>query len=282
MLDRIISIVAELSKAGEPVAIDDLAARHETTPKQIQGDIRALTAASEDAGVDWLSSIAIEQEGDRLSVTSRGPFRRPLRLTMMEMAAVQAGLALEGEAGAPLAAKIAGLLDQVVPGPVHNDHDATVLEAARASVDASRTLVISYNGTDREIEPHAITHHNGRWYIAAWCRKAEGWRSFRVDRVTALIHTYELHPFSWRGTPPGDGVFHSEDVDAVDVRVSPGIARWIAERYPEARPDGEGRVIVTYHVADTRWLVETVLQYGPEAEVVGPPEYREAVRAALS
>jgi predicted DNA-binding transcriptional regulator YafY len=34
-------------------------------------------------------------------------------------------------------------------------------------------------------------------------------------------------------------------------------------------------------IASVGWLLRTVLQYGAEAEVLGPPVYREAVKRAV-
>ena len=35
----------------------------------------------------------------------------------------------------------------------------------------------------REVEPHALVALGRRWYLVAWDRGREGWRSFRVDRL---------------------------------------------------------------------------------------------------
>src|SRR5690606_40411144 len=59
-----------------------------------------------------------------------------------------------------------------------------------------------------------------------------------------------------------------DDVE-VAVRYSPRIARWVEERAPcERREDGS--VVVRHRVADPRWVVRHVLQYGAEAEVLEP------------
>jgi predicted DNA-binding transcriptional regulator YafY len=55
----------------------------------------------------------------------------------------------------------------------------------------------------------------------------------------------------------------------------------LKEQYPEAVIQADGGVIVSYLVASPEWLVRHVLQYGPEAEVVGPPSYRELMRKQL-
>jgi predicted DNA-binding transcriptional regulator YafY len=65
------------------------------------------------------------------------------------------------------------------------------------------------------------------------------------------------------------------------VRYSPQVARWLAERFPGARRLEDGAVEVTHRVVEPSWLVRMVLQYGAEAEVVGPASYREYVSRAV-
>jgi len=60
------------------------------------------------------------------------------------------------------------------------------------------------------------------------------------------------------------------------IRYSAKIAAWIAER-EGVEPGPDGSVTVEYTLGDREWAVRHVLQYGPEAEVVGPMEVREMV-----
>ena len=35
----------------------------------------------------------------------------------------------------------------------------------------------------REVEPHSLVNHGRRWYLLAWDRRREDWRTFRLDRL---------------------------------------------------------------------------------------------------
>src|SRR6185295_7771539 len=37
--------------------------------------------------------------------------------------------------------------------------------------------------TRRNVEPHSLVNLGRRWYLVAWDRGREDWRTFRVDRV---------------------------------------------------------------------------------------------------
>lgn len=302
-VNRIVTLVAELSRAeaeGEPApTLAAVAARHGTSDVQILADVRALTAAADDPAAEWLSSLRIAQEGDRLLVASRGPFRRPIRLTAEEALALQVGLALERGGGAPLSDALRDLLrggagasePAVAAGPAARTEEDRVVALARRCMDERRVLAITYAGEGdrageaRLVEPHQVLAFEGRSYLMAWCRAAGGWRRFRADRV--LDAAARDQTFAWRAdfepvTRPEE-VFRPETDAAVpvEVRFSPRIARWIAERYPGHRAASDGSVVVTFPVSSPGWLVRTVLEYGEDAEVLAPAPYRDVVRRAV-
>ena len=301
-LNRIVTLVAELSRreaAGAPaLTLSDVATGQGTTTDQVQRDVRALTQASDEPDSEWLQSLSIWQEGDRLSVSSRGPFRRPIRFTGDELLAIQVGLATEEGEECALSRDLAEVVRVGTPasrafgvGLVAGAGEAAVADLARRAMDERRVLSILYAGerdpagTARSIEPHQVVFAEGRAYIVAWCRKSAGWRHFRADRVIDAL--LERSPFQPRAdfVPFGEGeaVFRAEPDAVVEVTVkfSPEIARWLEERHPDAKRQTDGTAVVTFRVADPAWLVRHVLQYGPDAEVLAPAEYREAVRRAV-
>jgi len=68
--------------------------------------------------------------------------------------------------------------------------------------------------------------------------------------------------------------------DQLRVRYTPRVARWIAER-EGTTPDTDGSLTMEYPLADLDWAVRHVLQYGPDAVVLGPERVRIAVRERL-
>lgn len=292
------TLVAELSRrarAGEPAAtVAQLAAEFRVTPDQIRRDVRMLTDAHDEPDGDWLSSVTVIHEGDTLEIVSAGPFQRPIRLTAEELMAIQIGLAGEGDGAVALSAELGSLVDAGTEPPVHvapgaGETEQQVVHLALDAIDTRRLLALRYAGerdragSNRVVEPHDVVYANGRHYVIAWCRAASGWRHFRADRV--LDAALERGHFTWRDdrrapTGPGDVFRVVDEPDEVTVRFAAGIARWLAERHPDARRQPDGSVLVTFRVSEPRWLVRHVLHYGPEAEVMEPPEYRDMLRRA--
>lgn len=296
-LGRIIQLVAELSRRereGEPpLRLAEVAALFGVAPADVERDIRTLTTVSDAADHDWLGSLSVLQEGDQIALSSRGHFRRPVRLTPEEALAIQVGLAEDG-AETPLAAELAALLSAGEADAARwrtaesrGPDEARTVDIARQAAGERRCLELLYAGSGRAparrtIEVHQVLSAGGRFYLVAWCRAANGKRHFRADRVLEaklLDETFTRRPEMREPrklfeAPP-------ESRETVTVRFAAGIARWIAEQHPDATREADGRVSVRYDVSDPAWLMRTVLQYGPEAEVLDPPAYRALMRSSV-
>ena len=73
------------------------------------------------------------------------------------------------------------------------DVEAAVTRRERLEIDyygASRDEV-----TTRRIDPAAVLHRGGDWFVYAWCHRAGGPRTFRLDRIEAVRATGETPAF---------------------------------------------------------------------------------------
>ena len=61
-----------------------------------------------------------------------------------------------------------------------------MIAAACRDRECLRFAYRSRDGTDsrRVVEPHALANLGRRWYLVAWDRDREDWRTFRVDRLS--------------------------------------------------------------------------------------------------
>jgi proteasome accessory factor C len=295
---RIVSLVAELSRADrdgdDAPALGDLAARHGVSERDIAADIRALTLLGDrSADADWLLSLRIWQQEDRLSITSEGPFRRPVRLSPEEQLSVQLALALD-PAGAALATRLAALWtgannDQRArnAGDRHESTAEIVRRAAREHI----VLAIEYAGearrevSTRRILPHQVAESGVRTYVVAWADDVAAWRHFRLDRILSASLTdrrFEPRSDFEPMEHPRDAFRPHTATDRVTVRFRSEVAPWVTEFYAEHETLGDGSVLVHFDATSREWLVRRVLEFGGDAEVVEPPEYRAAVARAVA
>jgi proteasome accessory factor C len=132
------------------------------------------------------------------------------------------------------------------------------------------------------IEPMHVYADQGAWYVAAWCRRAEGERVFRVDRIQSARLLDET--FTPRVEQSELGVFRPSATDPrVTLELAPA-ARWVAEQYP-VEDVGElagGKIRVTIAITARAWLERLLLRLGPDALVVGAPELADAGRNAAA
>ncbi len=296
-LARIVSLVAELTRrereGAEPPTIEQVARAFHVTPQDVALDIRTLTLLGDHADAEWLLSLSVTQQGDRVAISSAGPFRRPIRLSPEEMLAVQVALAMDPE-GLAIARKLAPLMTVSPKEPAvasaGNTTDRYQLMAG--AVAERRVTELVYAGEGERagrrwlIQPHQLVSWRGRVYVVAWCEEVSGWRHFRLGRIIDALPTearFERRADFRPVADPGD-LFRAAgtDTDPVRVRFSARVARRVQERYRDGEPQPDGSVIVTFTVSSMDWLVRRVLEYGADAEVVGPEAYREAVRRAVA
>jgi proteasome accessory factor C len=299
-LRRLLQLIPEIAD-GNPHRIDDLAGRLGVDRRTMLRDLHAIADRFDDPG-GFVEAVQIYLDEDTIALNT-GQFHRPMRLTLSELGALELGLALLRSERPPeehpvlerarnrLGHVLAQMPGDPLPAAVREaslgaEADAGTLASIRQAMRARRKLRARYRSSretassDRVIWPFAPVFASGSWYLVAHCERSEGLRIFRLDRIEELVQldeTYELPgDFSLDELVHEGKAFHGEPGEFVRIRYAPAIARWIAERErKELAPDGS--LTLDHPLADTAWAVRHVLQYGPDAEVLEPPQVRDAV-----
>ena len=153
-------------------------------------------------------------------------------------------------------------------------------------------LHISYHGrrkddlSERNISPQRLTQYRNSWYLDAWCHKAEGLRSFALERISGQSLLEDAAK-----EVPGKvmaehfdrsyGIFSGPAVNTAVLKFSPEMSRWVADEqwHPEQRGsfDEQGAWILELPFSSARELVMDILRYGPEVEVLAPDSLRITV-----
>ncbi|CAN5306976.1 YafY family protein [soil metagenome] len=134
--------------------------------------------------------------------------------------------------------------------------------------------------TRRRVEPHALLHHRGRWYLRGRDRDRGADRTFRLDRIAGAVKlTGDAGAVEPPSSPPDPrdvipGALH-DPIDAT-VRAADAAAWAVARR---ARGEGaadaaEGWRRFTVRVSDPEAFVDWLVELGPDVELVGPPDLR--------
>lgn len=199
-------------------------------------------------------------------------------------------------------------LEQLMPSRLREQvagivRGSVALDSARRAPDAdvllgfSRairdTLLVSFayvNGqgvaSARRAEPYRLVASAGRWYVQCFDLDREGWRSFRVDRIT------ELKASSRRFTPRPGVPAPQEAIGAarpaltwpvaVRLRIAAApeeVQRLAGGTYTEVEPDPDrpGHALFRTSGSDVETIAFHLASFPWEFEVLSPPELRPAL-----
>jgi predicted DNA-binding transcriptional regulator YafY len=163
-----------------------------------------------------------------------------------------------------------------------------MLETFRQAARERRRVRMTYQGgsepepVQRALDPYALVHRWGWWYVIGYCHLRQSVRTFRLDRISALTLTEEIFDvlagFDLR-------LFLASEPQAqpqVTARLhfEPSAARAALESRSywetvEEQPDGS--ITVTFLSPTLEWAASTALAYGLIVEVLEPPELRQVI-----
>ncbi|TQE99036.1 MAG: WYL domain-containing protein, partial [Spiribacter salinus] len=179
--------------------------------------------------------------------------------------------------------------------PGQRSVDNTVFATVAEATLAGHRLRITYHGRardtagERTVHPQRLVNYRNNWYLAADCEQAGDLRLFSLDRIRAATRAEGRARVMdddrvERFVESSYGIFAGSASAWAVLQFSPNAARWAAEE--RWHPDqlgvwrgGAFELQVPY--SDPTELVMEVLCYGPDVEVIRPPELRQRVADQL-
>jgi proteasome accessory factor C len=299
-LPRLLALVPYLL-ARPGVRIDEVAADFGVNARQLRRDLELLWMCGL-PGYGPGDLIDLSFDSDTVTVTFDAGMSRPLRLSAAEATALVVALralsdtpGVDTDAVRRALAKIeaaAGMAEQsgFVVGLATREEAAAT--AVRDALDRRRALWLRYYAasrdtvSDRTVDPMRLLLLEGRSYLEAWCRRAEGVRLFRLDRIddVAVLDQPSNPPLHARPTDISAGLFHPAPDQRTAVLLLSQEAAWVAEYYPvdEVTELAGSGARVRMRYADNAWMCRLLLGLGGEVTVEEPAELAEAVRRAAA
>ena len=289
-------------------SLADIAARVGASEAVVRRDLTMLVSRIGDEPGGFTEGVSLLLGADSVQFqTPGGHFRRPMALTREELHALDLGLAMLQHESPPderpvlerARTRLRRAIGEAASVGINGRHASLAAESELAQgirrtlqqcIRERRVARITYRSSTaesddtREVQPLGVVWSRGSWYLVAWCRRNEGLRVFRMDRISAAAGESErfnaIDGFSLEDVLRDGKVLVGEEGATMRVRYAPRIARWIAEREGVAL-DSDGSVTLEMEAVQLEWAVRHVLRYGPDAEVLSPAAVRDAVRTAL-
>jgi proteasome accessory factor B len=189
-----------------------------------------------------------------------------------------------------------GILAGIPASPVFSGTDVPgtrLGQLARATLER-RSIRFRYrpasgDEADRHVDPYSLVTRAGHWYVVGLDRARGDIRSFRMSRFLSDPTPAEAASEPPEGFDAREHLRHGPwgvgepEVESV-VAFSPNVSWWAVRDVAQARELGtrdDAWVEIALPAARGDSFVSWVLTFGPDAEVLSPPELREAVVARL-
>ena len=253
--------------------------------------------------------IDLSFAGNTVTVTFDAGMSRPLRLTGGEATSLLVALRALAETPGVLdvaaieraIVKIETAAGQAQPQGVVVGNG--VREAARTTatrgivqeaLNTRHALAIRYyteskdEMSERTVDPIRLLIVDGRGYLEGWCRRVEGVRLFRLDRIdrVQVLDEIAVVPDHVERRDVTGGVFAADVSHSSAVLVLETDARWVSEFYGchELAELPGGRLRVSMQYGDPSRIVRLVLGLGGSARLESPTTLVEEIvqRAAAA
>ncbi len=306
--DRLLAIVLELQGRGKRRA-QDLADTFEVSKRTIYRDIEALceagvpVAAAPGQGYKLIEGYFLPplsfSADEAIILTLGSQVMRGSFDAQYGVAAESAGRKIMGVLPEQLRAEVAYLLSSihfVVPSGMPNSPtNNMMLQIIRGAIVERRTVQFLYyprhrkddmqeseksnasqSGDLRKVDPYALIHVAGSWYVAGYDHKRREKRTFRLDR----IEHFEILKETF--TRSGDFKLERgpEEDRKIVVRVlfSSEAIRWVHESpsfFIVSEELTEKGLLVTLRVRHEREVVQWLLGWGRHVRVLEPESLRQ-------
>ncbi|MCW2621752.1 MAG: pafC [Frankiales bacterium] len=304
-LPRLLALVPYLL-ARPGVRVDEAAAVFGVSEERLRKDLNLLWVCGL-PGHGPGDLIDLEFEGDTITLFEPAGVTRPLRLTVDEALALIVALRAlaetpgltERDALDRVLVKVEGVAGEAAAAAdrvrVAVEGEERVLPVVQQALDTGRRLHLRYyspgrdTSTERDVDPLRLLFVEGRPYLEAWCLRAEGLRTFRLDRVVS-VEVLDV-PAAPPEVPERDleqGLYQpGEDDVTVVLALAPG-AQWVADYYQcdGVEELGDGSLVARLRTYDPSWVRRLALRLGAAVTVLAPAQLaadvRDEARAALA
>ncbi len=162
--------------------------------------------------------------------------------------------------------------------------DHLIFEKIIEAIVKNRLLELTYKSvggstSHRTVAPLQIINYQGRWYFYAFCTLRNSNRLFHVARIVQIKITRDTISEDVKLNPKqiglSFGIFQGEPRYTAEILFMSTAADLVRNQYwhkNQVMQEDDDGLLLKLPVSDDRELIMKILQYGPLAKVISPPE----------
>lgn len=165
--------------------------------------------------------------------------------------------------------------------------DDVKFERLKSALTGRRALEIVYCSSSGEtnrrvILPVKLIFKDKSWYLQAYCRKAENYRLFKVNRIVELIVLSERFSELPGDIPPVEAAPPPASASLwARLLFSPAAAFRVYDEFDPAMvaKEPDGSLLVRVDFPQDGWVISYLLSFGADVTILEPEELRARVAA---
>jgi len=178
--------------------------------------------------------------------------------------------------------KMGGVMQEKPPSLIEIPSE-TLIETCVNAILERLTILFSYKNEMRKVNPQRVVFSGGKWYLIAYDNGRQNIRHFRIDRIEGEIElTSEKYESNYEVSeivqePPWR---FGEEEKLVELKIDETHAAWTLETLGESamyEKLDDGSIILRETVRDWKIFCTFIFSFLNAAEVLKPPECREAI-----
>lgn len=294
MINRLLGMIYILMKQGTVTAAE-LAERFEVSVRTIYRDMDVLSAAG-------IPIYAKKGKNGGICLTEQFVLNKML-LTREEQQEILSGLISLRETRAEGEENILQKLGEFFKtDPVDwlaidlsdwSGNRKQLYENIKSAILARRLIQFDYYGRNgqmgqRTVEPAKLLFKEYTWYLKAFCRDRNAWRTFKLFRMKRLevldeVFVPRKECICEESDSPGDKKEPDEFFTLIDIWIDKKETYRIYDRFEEDEIEvlADGNFMVHMRASVDDWVYGVILGFGPSAEVIAPDAVRQEIRRRI-
>ncbi len=151
----------------------------------------------------------------------------------------------------------------------------------KSAVIHCREVRIRYAGSnevtdERIVQPCKLVYKSKAWYLKAFCTKRQDWRVFKLNRILdlELLEKNFIHRDCPEPTDAAEWAYRE-----IVLRFPKEMAYRVYDEFDQEQiqRQGDGALIVSARMPEDAWLINSLLSFGTQVDVLSPVDLKEVL-----